>query len=266
MTVIKCLLLLLFIQTDIGALAAPSEPTTKRLAMPLALQLEVTQRSKDLETNLALINLTNESNSPITKISCELLSSDLQQIDVKSIENLAAGQSLAEKLNLPPQIVNPYVKVTYTFENQENSVVRSIIRPKLDLGERSPLLIPIMTGLFNVCTALGGALLGAWIVNRYTQSREMAKNKFEWSKMLFEKYESAYRAFLKGWDGSSSSMVLESQFDTMRSNSLLPVAIEKAYGELLTTLKSSSSPTQKNKACEAFRDEFGKFVSNPWYG
>src|SRR6185503_14639352 len=208
-----------------------------------ALQLEVTQRSKDLENNLVLITLTNESDSPATKTTCELWSSDVNRIDVGSIETLAPGQSSAEKLNLPPHVVNPYLKITYTFENQEHSIMQSIIRPKLEPAERSSLLIPILTGIFNVCTAFGGALIGAWIVNKYTQSREMAKNKFEWSKMLFEKYEGAYRTFLKGWDGSPSSIVLESQFDTMRSNSLVPVAIEKAYDELLAALKSSSSPT-----------------------
>jgi len=264
MTSVKLFVLALLMQAILGVAQAASEPPKKPVARPLTLRLEITQRSKDSESNLALINLTNEGDSAITKITCQLLSSD-QQIDLRSLENLSPGQSLAEKINLPPQIVNPYLNISYTYENQECSLMLGIVRPKLEPVERSPLLIPLLTGLFNVFTALGGALLGAWIVNKYTQNREMAKNKFDWSKMLFEKYEGAYRTFLRGWNGSPSSIVLESQFDTMKSNSLVPVTIEKAYSELLTTLKSESSPIQKTEACEAFRHEFDKFVSNPWY-
>jgi hypothetical protein len=179
----------------------------------------------------------------------------------KNVNVLQAGQTLAERFVISSRASNLYLTVHYKWNNQEHSLARAVTRRDLPVPPSMwPILLPVLSSLI-------GATLGAWLVSFFSSKRERSRARFEWSKMLFEKYEKSYREFLRNWGNSISPMVLRTQFETLESTSLVPNSIRDMYDKTLMTLSSDgASDVEKHLASSNLRQTVARFMEQPWYG
>jgi hypothetical protein len=242
--------------------ASPSSASIQASEMlsPMQLQLEVAQPSKTDKTLLALITLCNKNASiVITDIDVQIMAGDTI-LTTSQVAKLEGGQAWAGSFRIPSTEGNSYLFVKYKYNNQDHSLARAILHPTSAKKDTIwPTLIPVISSLV-------GAILGAWLLNYYTSQRERSRARFEWSKMLFEKYELAYRDFLRGWANSPIPLVLETQFNALQDNSLVPPSIITAYNGTFALLSDDNvSDLEKQKACDRLRESVDHFMREPWY-
>jgi hypothetical protein len=229
-------------------------------APSIEFAVESTQPSQRDTIMFLLISLRNiEMERSIENVSIRLFQNGSEQRK-EVFDKLLAGQAVSVQLPIPRDWTNTFYTIQYKTTNGMQSVTRAFNMPRqINKDSMLPMLIPVLSGLV-------GAIVGAWVVNFFTNRRERARYQFEWSKMLFEKYEKAYRDFLRNWRGTQSVLVLQTQFSSLQENSIVPRNMINLYDEVVSILKSSTS-TQRDKegACSRLMDGVHEFIKRPWH-
>jgi hypothetical protein len=151
-----------------------------------------------------------------------------------------------------------YVAISYRFERVFKTVLvrtRPEIRPS-----RHPWSGSVPAAAFS----LAGVALGAGLTAYWTAQREHRRNKFEWSKMLYERYEQSIRQFVVSWSGSTSAVLLRAQFERLRQSAWIPRQIEESYHATYGILASGASDDEKRQAADRLRDAFDNYIRRPW--
>jgi hypothetical protein len=172
--------------------------------------------------------------------------------------DLEAGQSRVEVFRIVRPLRNHFVRVSYDATGRDNEVVRTVEWPKAKQESIVPLFAPVGGTLL-------GTMLGAWLLDHFSRRRERDRAKFDWSRMLFEKYEKGYRDFLREWAGVASSLILSRQFELLKENCLVPASIADAYNQTLAVVSSDNElVTKKEEACASLRSVIEAFFREPW--
>jgi hypothetical protein len=227
---------------------------------PLDIQSSLTQPSGNDQSFPFLLTLHNQSTSEtITNIAIRIEERTVV-IDTQSIDMLLPGQSTYLKFEVPIKASCPYLSTSYNFKNNQNSLARAIDLTTLskDVNAWSQVISPLLS-IFGIIT-------GAWLVHLFTKWRDRQRALFDWSKMLFERYEKAYRDFLTGWGGIPSATVLETQFKILQHDSLVPSRIINEYNKTFSVLShSQNSEAIKLESCQIFQEAINRFLSQPWF-
>jgi hypothetical protein len=252
---------LFFFSVLLSLSPAESNTTPKNeLAPPLAIQIEVAQPDPRDSSMPVLINLQNRSASEeIKSVRIEVWEQNLKRGE-REFDTLEPGRVVSAKFEVPRTASDMYFSATYTWREQQHTVLQAIDRAPMSKPDSMwPVLLPA------IGTLVGG-IFGAWLINLFTEHREQARARFEWSKMLFEKYEKGYRDFLRNWQGSTNRVVLETQFAALQENSLVPRAITELYKNTVSTLENAASgDEEKERSCSALQQAIDRFLQEPWY-
>jgi hypothetical protein len=161
----------------------------------------------------------------------------------RKIGTLEPGQSWAESFHLPSPNGH-YLLIKYKNSGASNLIARAIPEiPKKPSG-LSISALPAISSLI-------GAIIGAWLLHSFSTRRERNRAGFEWGKMVFEKYEKPYRYFLRRWNASTSSSILETEFEDLQNEALVSQEIKQSYRTTLQILRNgTSSESERQTACE----------------
>src|SRR5207244_4405586 len=125
---------------------------------------------------------------------------------IESVKVINSGQSYSFLIPINSTEADSILIAKYTFLGSTDSSVYAIHYDKHDsMNSAIASLIPALL-------SLAGVLIGALLVHLFSKRRDLARSRFEWGKMLFDKYEGKYRAFLYNWGGTPSAELLESEF------------------------------------------------------
>ena len=250
LSVLPCGMLLLMV----GVASAQSN----MLPVPLEVRPEVAQTVEANKPFTVFVTLHNQSPSAqLTNVVVTVGSYGMAELQGDTFD-LQPGQTRVVRLDVAATESNPYVLTSFRWNNQEHSLATTVTRP-VSAASLWPMLLPVISTLV-------GGILGAWLVNSFTGHRERARANFEWSKMLFEKYEAAFRGFLRGWQDLSSAVSLKTEFDNLIRDSYVPLRIRENYAVAMAALSDAArSNDQKRQAGEEFRDIVESFMKGPSY-
>lgn len=229
------------------------------LSVPLDFNTYVVQQA-EMDQTIVLVTLHNRDMlRPIKNVEAQMEAGKSFR-QVQKLDNLQVGQSQVIRFYVPTATGDSYLIISYEWNNQTHSLARSItLSASSKTGIVWPTIIPAIISLVGVA-------IGACLVNFFTSRRERDRTRFEWSRMLFEKYEKAYRNFLNGWGGAPSATLLKKHFDVLEANSFVPFTIIEAYKKTYEVLSDSeSSNIQKEEACKRFWQSLDDFIMcQPW--
>jgi hypothetical protein len=242
------------------AVALADQPAT--LPVPLEVRAELVSATATDAPRTIFVTLHNQSpTSPLTSVVVKAGSQDTAEVAHDAFD-LQPGQTRVERFDLRATEANPYVLASFKWNGQEHSLATTMVLPPA-ASTLWPLLLPILNTLLS--TLLGG-VFGAWLVNYFTQKRERARADFEWSKMVFDKYEAAYRGFLTGWQNLSSAQSLTTDFNALSNTAYVPPRIRDSYAKTLDILSDAGRTLdQKRQAGEKFKGEVEGFMKDPLY-
>lgn len=242
------------------SVAAADSPAT--LPVPLDVRAELVPAAASDAPLTVFVTLHNQSpTSPLTNVVVKVGSHDVAEVAHDAFD-LQPGQTRVERFDLRPTEAYPYVLASFKWNGQEHSLATAMALPPA-ASTLWPLLLPVLNTLLS--TFLGG-VFGAWLINHFTQKRERARADFEWSKMVFDKYEAAYRGFLTGWQNLSSPQSLSTEFNTLSGAAYVPPRIRASYVKTLAILTDTGRPPdQKRQAGEKFKGEVEGFMKDPLY-
>ena len=226
----------------------------------LDVRLEVTQPIEGDQSNFVLATLHNSfTASALTDLGMQLYAGNVV-LEEATLATLRSGQYYSARFSLPINQSNPSLLINYKVNDQSHSVVRAIVRPPITKKDTLwPTILPVISGLI-------GTLVGAWVANCFASRREEERARFEWSKVLFEKYEKAYRDFLRKWGMSTSSRVLTTQFDLFQENALVPLEIRDAFERTYIILSNSSATVdEKQVSCANLYQTVERFIRETWH-
>lgn len=228
------------------------------IPIPIEVKTEVAQSARPSIPVKVLVTLHNQSPSAeLTNVVVKLDGAGLAPLQSPPL-GLKPGQVTLETYDVQPTEDNLYVVVSFEWNNQAHSLATTVARP-IPAASVWPTVLPV------IGTLLGG-ILGAWLVNFFTQRRERARASFEWSKMLFEKYEGSFRAFLASWQDLSSTVALQTEFKNLVQNAYVPKSVRNGYTQTITVLSDESKQiAEKNQAGREFKELIERFLSSPLY-
>jgi hypothetical protein len=232
------LTILLMLVFDISNL---SRGESISLNSPVCITFFVTQPNvKDSFFFLVTTILNTSKPDSVINLKYQLLS-NTRVIKERLLPVISANQPsiLIDSLPLPSS--NLYVKAIYFLKGKKITTVFPINPPKI-IDDKFPWQL-----LFTVLVSFLGTTLGAWLIHKFTSKRDDKRIQFDWNKMLFEKYELAYRAFIKNWAGSQSLTTLKAQFDLLESNCIVPMSIKEVYKNTINTFENSQSSADEKQ-------------------
>jgi hypothetical protein len=205
-----------------------------------------------------VVTLTNRAKSEkVLTESLEIGPDARDAIVAKLHRELIPGETLIERKALKSKS-DQYLIVAYRFGGRRHIILRSLPRaPAREAGHWSDLIVP-------AAFSLGGVIIGAGLSAYWTAKRESARTNFDWSRMLYERYEASFREFMSVWQGSQSAGVLKTQFERLREKTWLPRDLEDAYRTTYAILSSSAQEEKKSAAARSFRDALDLYMARPW--
>lgn len=257
MTPSKTILLSLALLGHISLLTmSAASGQTLTTPVPLEVRADVAQSGSNQKL-VMFVTLHNQSPSTeLTNVLVKVGEPGVPELDRPAFD-LKPGQVRVERFDFPATENTPYVLASFSANNQAHSMAVLVTRPAS--SSPWPLLLPIISTLV-------GGILGAWLVNFFTGRREKARSDFEWSKMVFEKYESSFRQFLAGWKDLSSGHSLKTEYDILIGNAHVPLRIRAGYERTFAALTDQTKPESDRKAAgQKFKDSVEQFMKKPFY-
>jgi hypothetical protein len=147
--------------------------------------------------------------------------------------------------------------------------VDNFIPPLLDTF-RPPLTTPSKNknsdseSLFPIL--LGGALtlMGVIITAIWTTRNEARRAKFEWGKLLFERYEMQYRDFIIGLAGTTNPEQIKVYFKRMNDSAFIPNHLRTSVKETIVMLENEKNDSERIKIRDELLDKYEMFMQEPW--
>lgn len=239
----------------LNCLAALGQTT---VPIPIEAKADVVQSAQAHVPAKILITLHNQSPSAeLTNVVVKLEGISHAPLQTSAF-GLKPGQVTLQTFDVQPTDDDLYAMISFEWNNQTHSLAIPVVRP-ISTASVWPTTLPV------IGTLMGG-VLGAWLVNYFTQRREQTRANFEWSKMLFEKYEGSFRVFLASWQDLSSTVALQTEFRNLVQNAYVPVSIRNGYSQTIAVLSDESKQIeQKNQAGKEFQELVERFLTNPSY-
>ncbi len=148
------------------------------------------------------------------------------------------------------------ILVHYEVHGISNTVPIAVEEPSSNVtGANYATLIPALI-------SFAGVIIGAWLLHRFTRRRDRDREKSEWRRYIFDKYEEAYREFLSGWGGTPSAVVLSATFSELRRKAIVPQELVAQVNTCKTILENSDDENKK-VACEGLYRSFVAWLTTP---
>ena len=175
----------------------------------------------------------------------------------RKVGRLCPGQSHVERFETRGKGSSLVLTASYDWNNASNSIARAIsLRAASKTSDFLTIAIPSILSLL-------GVLLGAWLAAKFTKAQAREHARIEWARMLFEKYEGAYRRFLLGWGGSAIPSILKAEFDILKAEALVPSSIVDSYSKTFEILSDAkNSDDEKGKASRLFRKAVENWIAH----
>jgi hypothetical protein len=115
-------------------------------------------------------------------------------------------------------------------------------------------------------TFLGGALtlMGGIITAIWTTRNEARRAKFEWGKLIFERYEKQYRDFIIGLAGTTNPEQIEAYLKRMNESAYIPNHLRTSVEETIDMLENEMNDSERIKIRNELLDKFEMFMQEPW--
>jgi hypothetical protein len=175
-------------------------------------------------------------------------------------------------------ILRPLQTITRSYELQAGNEGAAVVA-RFRLGNRAESVAKLVQlspetatsgsrfhDVLPVVSALGGVALGAWLNHRWSRQRDRERRESEWSQMVFEKYEGAFREFLSKWIGSTDGAALKNHFTRLRREMLMPAHLEEEFRATLEILESLVSDEKKSNAAAKFWRQVYRYAHHPAAG
>jgi len=125
----------------------------------------------------------------------------------------------------------------------------------------------VSSDLNNLWPAVVGSVLtlvGVLVAAFFTSRRESARAKFEWGKVLFERYEQHYREFMLGLANTSNAEQIKEYYNRLEKIAFVPNDLRIKVNKTLIELNGNISGEQKKTLCDNLLHDFDEFMQNPW--
>lgn len=237
---------------------------SKVSSLPLEIQESVVQPARPESPAVIIITLYNRSTTaPVINIDIKIATTSRINIE-RQLDTLPPSEARYFYYELPAAPDNPYLIAEYNWNGRNYSVAKAVTAPvPVKTNSLWPIMLPIIVPALS---SFLGVILGALLLHILTTKRERNQNRLAWGKMLFEKYEPAYREFKNKWGKIPSATALQHHFETLRVNTLIiPESIESAYKEAHETLMDGkASEGKKRQACIKLQSTIDNFLLKPW--
>lgn len=124
-------------------------------------------------------------------------------------------------------------------------------------GASSDLTRPVIVG--SVLT-----LVGVLVAALFTARRDSARAKFEWGKVLFERYEQHYREFMLGLASTSNADQIKEYYNRLENLAFIPNDLRTKVNKTLNELGSNISGDRKKTVRDNLLRDFEQFMQKPW--
>ncbi len=223
------------------------------------VQVDAALAAEDGEESIAIVTVSNESDSAIQDILIECHGRG-RIIGTRGIRKLEPRQH--EFVAIPGIIKSdgsPYVVASFLSEYGKESEAKVLSTAVTQPGPALlPTLIPAFLGLI-------GVMVGAVALHAFTSVREVRQREYDWGKAQQEKYAAAYMEFRRSWGGMTSSAVLKAAFASLVDKAPVLVDIRSAYEHVINVLvDSSASEDSKVKACHVLESAVDAVITSPW--
>ncbi|WP_439583207.1 hypothetical protein [Dyadobacter bucti] len=204
-----------------------------------------------------LINFTNQTATNIERIRYTIFGHNQRNL-TDSLAILSPHQTTARIVKINSDIMYKYVKVTYSLRGIDNSAfINYPVAPSSNDESIFKLIFPTVASVI-------GIIIGAILLHIFTNIREKSRAKFDWKKIIFDKYEQAYISFLHDWQESQSPTLLETHFDKLTKNAIVPFNIVTQYKKTIATLQDTNSdPALRKNSCDQLRLFIDKELLTP---
>jgi hypothetical protein len=103
----------------------------------------------------------------------------------------------------------------------------------------------------------------AFMVERFSRSRERRSQLVAWNAALFERYEAPYRHFLFSWGGSTDADILTKTFEQLQGEAIVPPRLVAKYRETLAALAQTNDPQKRRELAAAFYEAMATVPTRP---
>ena len=107
-------------------------------------------------------------------------------------------------------------------------------------------------------------LVSVLVTALFTARRESARAKFEWGKVLFERYEQHYREFMLGLRNTSNAEQIKEYYQRLENSAFIPNDLRIKVNKTLDELRSNISSDQKKTLRDNLLRDFEEFMQKPW--
>lgn len=235
---------------DLNATLNPNE-----ILLPIKISLAHTVNKVQNKKTFIILENNTTSGELVSDIELYILFNGtiFTSYSIRELHN----QSIAIPTVLPESDGEYAIKVTYLWKGKTISVTKDISLLLID--KKSILSI---SSFIPLITSIIGILIGALLTHYLLRRRERIRSRFEWKKLIFEKYEKDYREFLAEWNGDQSYILLKEKFNRLRTNAIIPSSILKAYNKTYAILTDDRSE-EKESVCKKLMDQISDYIHNP---
>ena len=161
-------------------------------------------------------------------------------------------------------VITLFVNTGYALNatNQSNEISQTpiIVEIKSPYNNASSDLKNMWPAVIGSVLTLVGVLVAAF----FTSRRESARAKFEWGKVLFERYESQYRDFMLGLASTSNADQIKEYYNRLEKSAFVPNDLRIKFDKTLNELESNISSERKKTVRDDLLRDFEQFMQKPW--
>lgn len=161
-------------------------------------------------------------------------------------------------------VITLFVNTGYALNatNQSNEISQTpiIVELKNPCNDASSDLIYIWPVVVGSLLTLVGVFMTAF----FTSRRESARAKFEWGKVLFERYEQHYREFMLALASTSNADQIKEYYIRLEKSAFVPNDLRTKVDKTLNELESNISSDQKIAVRDNLLRDFEQFMQKPW--
>jgi len=125
-------------------------------------------------------------------------------------------------------------------------------------GISDQVQLALVTSLLTLVASL--TTVGLGYLNAYITNRE--NRKFDWGKVLWNKYEKEYLEFIRLVRASSDQNIIDNGYQTLSKSALIPQIIAKEIEEYLNTLRTKPDDVEKKR--NEILEILSNYTNQPW--
>ena len=213
---------------------------------PIMIETVVIHDQKN-QNNILYVTVGNQTTMALESLGVSLdTTSGTKPIDMATALN--SHQWRTSSVELPQRIDDEAVlRVKYTIAGINSEVTKPVQLSRTTPDARPDSLPVILPALLGILGVLSGSAVTAY----FTARREAKQANLEWSKLLFQTYQSEYRLFCQRVSGTVALALISRHFDDLQNTAIVPPKMHSLMEQLRLNL---TNPTKKPP--QVARDEF----------